>query len=79
MELFPRTQIRPQISIIHFYVSLEFKSALHANIANVFFNEVVKAMAGAFYEEAKRRYGKESLPTRKIALVNKEDEDKTQF
>jgi len=69
----------PQSTIVDFYVSLEFRSSIHANIANVFFNEVVKAMAGAFYEEAKRRYGKESVPSRRIAVVKNNDEDKTQF
>jgi coenzyme Q-binding protein COQ10 len=62
--------------IIDFYVSLEFRSSIHANIANVFFNEVVKAMAGAFYQEAKLRYGPESIPSRKIAIVSsKSDND----
>jgi len=55
--------------IVDFHVCLEFKSVIHSQIANVFFNEVVRAMTGAFFNEAKRRYGKESLRMRKIAIL----------
>jgi len=59
----------PNSCIIDFYVSFELRSALASQFSSVFFNEVVRAMTGAFYNEAKRRYGQESVPSRKIEII----------
>jgi len=45
----------PHMCVIDFHVDFEFKSQLHSNLANIFFNEVVKKMVGAFEQEAKRQ------------------------
>ncbi|OXA57556.1 coenzyme Q-binding protein COQ10 homolog B, mitochondrial [Folsomia candida] len=65
----PGLKGKPQSCVIDFYVSFEFKSALTSQLANVFFNEVVIVMVRAFYNEAKRRYGAESVPSRKINIL----------
>jgi coenzyme Q-binding protein COQ10 len=61
----------PQSCLIDFYVSFKFRSALHSQVGNIFFNQVVKAMANAFYKEAQHRYGKESIPSRRVALITR--------
>jgi len=65
----PGLKGRPQTCVVDFYVSFEFRSSLTSQLGNMFFNEVVKAMAGAFFEEAKKRYGAESIPSRKINII----------
>lgn len=52
--------------VIDFYVTFEFKSALHSKLATVFFDEVVRKMANAFLKQATVRYGKESVPPKKL-------------
>lgn len=65
----------PQSCVIEFHVSFEFRSALASQLSDVFFNEVVQAMTGAFYNEAKRRYGKESVPSRRIEIISGNDSE----
>jgi len=45
----------PEMCVIDFHVDFEFKSQFHSSLANLFFNEVVKKMVGAFEQEAKRQ------------------------
>jgi len=55
-----------QSCFVDFYVAFEFRSVLTAQLANAFFNEVVRTMTSAFFNEARRRYGKESVPSLRI-------------
>lgn len=57
--------------IIDFFVSFEFKSALHSHLANIFFNELVWQMESAFYQEAKRRYGKPVVKMQSLNVLQK--------
>lgn len=53
----------PKSCIIDFYVKFEFKSLIHSHLATMFFERVVKQMEFAFVDEARRRYGIESIPS----------------
>lgn len=59
----------PQSCIIDFFIEFEFKSALHSHVAHIFFEKMVKQMEGAFIMEAKRRYGRESLPSHTLVAT----------
>ncbi|XP_066248243.1 coenzyme Q-binding protein COQ10 homolog B, mitochondrial [Euwallacea similis] len=58
----------PNSCIIDFYIKFEFKSLLHSQISIMFFERLVKQMETAFIEEAKRRYGGESIPSYPLDL-----------
>uniref|UniRef100_A0A1L8DYM9 Putative oligoketide cyclase/lipid transport protein n=1 Tax=Nyssomyia neivai TaxID=330878 RepID=A0A1L8DYM9_9DIPT len=47
----------PQSCVIDIHVAFEFKSAIHSQIANIFFTQVVQQMEDAFIREAQCRYG----------------------
>lgn len=47
----------PQSCVIDFSVSFEFKSILHSQLANFFFDQLVIQMEKAFIDEAEERFG----------------------
>uniref|UniRef100_A0A1B0FKA5 Coenzyme Q-binding protein COQ10 START domain-containing protein n=1 Tax=Glossina morsitans morsitans TaxID=37546 RepID=A0A1B0FKA5_GLOMM len=51
----------PQSCVLDFRVAFEFKSLLHSNIANLFFDLICDQMESAFLEEARRRFGEPSI------------------
>lgn len=51
----------PQSCVIDFMVTFEFKSALHSQLSNLFFDQLVKQMEYAFIQEANNRYGQPSI------------------
>jgi coenzyme Q-binding protein COQ10 len=51
----------PQSCVIDFAVSFQFKSAIHSQLANFFFDQLVVQMERAFIDEAEERFGKPAL------------------
>ncbi|KAJ8932788.1 hypothetical protein NQ314_014492 [Rhamnusium bicolor] len=65
----PGLRSNPKSCIIDFKIKFEFKSVLHSQLASMFFDRLVHQMENAFINEAKRRYGKESLPSHQLSPV----------
>ncbi|XP_058832491.1 coenzyme Q-binding protein COQ10, mitochondrial [Topomyia yanbarensis] len=51
----------PQSCVIDFMVAFEFKSVLHSQLSNLFFDQIVKQMEHAFIHEAGQRFGRPSI------------------
>lgn len=51
----------PQSCVIDFEVSFEFKSAIHSQLANFFFDQLVIQMEKAFIDEARERFGQPTI------------------
>ena len=51
----------PQSCVLDFKVLFQFKSLLHMNLANIFFDIICNQMEHAFIREAHRRFGEASI------------------
>lgn len=60
----------PESCVIDFMVAFEFKSALHSQLSNLFFDQLVKQMEYAFIQEAGNRYGSPSIKSH-VLVSNK--------
>lgn len=60
-EFTPGVKDIPQSCVIDFAVSFEFKSAIHSQLANFFFDQLVIQMEKAFIDEAEERFGAPAL------------------
>lgn len=61
----------PQSCVIDFAVSFQFKSAIHSQLANFFFDQLVIQMEKAFIDEAEERFGKPALKSHVLEATSK--------
>jgi coenzyme Q-binding protein COQ10 len=61
----------PQSCVIDFAVSFQFKSAIHSQLANFFFDQLVIQMEKAFIDEAEERFGKPAIKSHVLEARSK--------
>ncbi|CAB3224692.1 unnamed protein product [Arctia plantaginis] len=62
----PGLKREKQSCVIDFQITFEFRSALHSQLSNLFFDQVARQMEGAFIREAARRNGPATLKPRNL-------------
>lgn len=67
----PALKHNPRACIVDFHLSFEFRSLLHSQIANLFFDRLVQQMEAAFVRETRRRYGSESLKSIQLEPIER--------
>lgn len=60
-----------QSCVIEFAVSFQFKSAIHSQLANFFFDQLVIQMERAFVDEAEERYGKPAIKSHVLEATSR--------
>ncbi|XP_068630135.1 coenzyme Q-binding protein COQ10 homolog A, mitochondrial [Battus philenor] len=66
----PGLKRQQQSCVVDFQISFEFKSALHSQLSNLFFDQVARQMEGAFIREAGKRYGPATMQPRSLLFNN---------
>lgn len=66
----PGIRGQPNTCTLDFSVSFEFRSAIHSQLAHVFFDEVVRKNVNSFLKEAEKRYGKASIVARPPRILH---------
>ncbi|XP_013180392.1 PREDICTED: coenzyme Q-binding protein COQ10 homolog A, mitochondrial isoform X2 [Papilio xuthus] len=66
----PGLKREQQSCVVDFQISFEFRSALHSQLSNLFFDQVARQMEGAFIREAGKRHGPATMQPKNLLLNN---------
>lgn len=70
-EFSPGVKDIPQSCVINFAVSFEFKSIIHSQLANFFFDQLVIQMEKAFIDEAEERFGRPAIKSARLEALSR--------